>query len=119
MTESERPFYRKESCDLPRSDGSFWMRCHFMSGSHIVAVEELTCLSDEVAVEKAQLFTERTDPLERYEVWDCARVICGYLEPAAEVPLQMEKTVPSSFLSCLIRLGPTGSPRIPAVARRS
>ena len=72
------------------------MRCYFMSGGHIVAVEELTGLSDKAAVAKAhQLFTERTDPLEGYEVWDRARVICRHPAPAAEVRLQNGKDGPT------------------------
>jgi hypothetical protein len=61
------------------------LRCYFISRGHIVAVEELTGLSDEVAVAKAhQLFTERTDSLEGFEVWDHARVLIRYPPPTVE-----------------------------------
>ena len=52
------------------------MRCYFLSGGHIAAVEELTGLSDDQAVAKAyQLFAERVAFYEGFEVWDRARIV--------------------------------------------
>ena len=53
------------------------MRCYFMRGGHIVAVEELKVASDAEAVERsAKLFAARKgDKLEGFEVWDRARFI--------------------------------------------
>jgi hypothetical protein len=61
-----------------------------------VSVQELSGLSDEVAVAKAhQLFTERTDPLEGFEVWDHARVVVRYPALAVEAPLANGKDLDS------------------------
>ncbi len=52
------------------------MRCYFLRGGHIVAVEELTGLSDEEVIVEAQaLFSEREKSVETLEVWDQTRVI--------------------------------------------
>ena len=52
------------------------MRCYFLSGGHIAAVEELTGLSDEEAVAKArQLYAGRMASYEGFEVWDRARIV--------------------------------------------
>jgi len=52
------------------------MRCYFLRGGHIIAVEELTGLSDkEVIVEAQVLFSERENSVEAFEVWDQTRVI--------------------------------------------
>ena len=52
------------------------MRCYFLRGGHIEAVEELTGLSDDEAVAKAHiLFSERSDLFDGFEVWDRRRVI--------------------------------------------
>jgi hypothetical protein len=61
------------------------MRCYFLRGGHIVAVEELTGLSDEDAIVKAQvLFSESEIPVEAFEVWDQTRVIIRH--PNAQEP---------------------------------
>ena len=47
------------------------MRCYFMRGGHIEAVEELPGLSDEEAIAKAHaLFSERRQLFEGFELWD-------------------------------------------------
>ena len=52
------------------------MRCYFLRGGHIVAVEGLTGLSEEEAIVKAQvLFSEREIPAGAFEIWDQARVV--------------------------------------------
>ena len=52
------------------------MRCYFLRGGHIIAVEELTDLSDKEAIAKAQvLFSERETPVGAFEVWDQTRII--------------------------------------------
>jgi len=62
------------------------MRCYFLTGGHIVAVEELTGLSDKEAVVKAQvLFSESEIPVGAFEVWDQARVIIRH-PPIAQEP---------------------------------
>ena len=57
---------------------SITMRCYFLRGGHILAVEELTGLSDKEAIEKAHvLVSERENPVGAFEVWDQRRVIIG------------------------------------------
>jgi hypothetical protein len=52
------------------------MRCFFMRGGHVAAVELLEVKSDEEAVEKCKaLFEERKSKFEGFEVWDRARKI--------------------------------------------
>ena len=52
------------------------MRCYFMRGGHIAAVELLDAKSDEEAVEQCRaLFEERKSKFEAFEVWDHARKI--------------------------------------------
>jgi hypothetical protein len=60
------------------------MRCYFLSGGHIVSVEELTGLSDEAAVAKAhELYAERSSLYEGFEVWERTRVVFRHLDPPA------------------------------------
>ena len=62
------------------------MRCYFLRGGHIVAVEELTGLSDEDAIAKAQvLFSESEIPVGAFEVWDQTGVIIRHPPIAQEV----------------------------------
>ena len=52
------------------------MRCFFMRGGHIAAVELLEVNSDHEAVEKCKaLFEERKPKYDGFEVWDRARKI--------------------------------------------
>ena len=52
------------------------MRCYFMRGGHIAAVELLNAKSDEEAIEQCRaLFEERKSKFEAFEVWDHARKI--------------------------------------------
>jgi hypothetical protein len=52
------------------------MRCYFMRGGRIEAVEELIGLSDEQAIAKAHaLFSERKHKFEGFELWNRTRVI--------------------------------------------
>lgn len=54
------------------------MRCYFMRGGHIAAVEILNVKSDEEAVEKCKgLFEERKSKFEGFEVWDRARKVAA------------------------------------------
>lgn len=54
------------------------MRCYFMKGGHIAAVEVLLGLNDEEALEKSrELFAARKDEFnyDGFEVWEQARKI--------------------------------------------
>jgi hypothetical protein len=52
------------------------MRCYFMRGGHIAAVELLDVKSDEEAIERSKvLFEERKFKFEGFEIWDRARKI--------------------------------------------
>ena len=85
MTESKRAhsISGKSAYSLVHS-GSYSMRCYFMRGGHIEAVEELTGLSGEEAIEKAHaLFSERKHLFEGFEVWDRTRVLIRHPEPTA------------------------------------
>lgn len=64
------------------------MRCYFLSGGHISAVEILSALSDEDAVAEARLlFSQRNGKFEGFEVWDRARVVLRHPDPyAAKAP---------------------------------
>ena len=70
-----------------RPNGKHDMRCYFLRGGHIVAVEELTGLSDEEAIVKAEvLFSECEIPvMGGFEVWDQTRVIVRH-PPIAQEP---------------------------------
>jgi hypothetical protein len=60
------------------------MRCYFMRGGRIEAVEELPGLSDEQAVAKSHaLFAERKHKFEGFELWNRTRVITRHPEAAA------------------------------------
>ncbi len=60
------------------------MRCYFMRGGHIEAVEELPGLADEDAIAKAHaLFAERKHLFEGFELWERARVLIRHPEPVA------------------------------------
>src|SRR5580693_10222041 len=59
------------------------MRCYFMRGGRIEAVEELAGFSDEQAIAKAHaLFSERKHKFEGFELWNRTRVIIRHPEPA-------------------------------------
>jgi hypothetical protein len=63
---------------------SYSMRCYFMRGGRIEAVEELAGLSDEQALAKAHaLFSERKHKFEGFELWNRTRVIIRHPEHAA------------------------------------
>ena len=52
------------------------MRCYFMRGGHIAAVELLDAKSDEEAVEECRaIFEEGKSKFEAFEVWDRTRKI--------------------------------------------
>jgi hypothetical protein len=58
------------------------MRCYFMKKGHIASVEELPGLSDEEATDKAyELFSERKESFDGFELWDRTRVIVRYPKP--------------------------------------
>jgi hypothetical protein len=55
------------------------VRCYFMRGGHIRAVEEMPGLSDEEAVAKGhQMLVERRTMFEGFEVWDRSRMVIQY-----------------------------------------
>jgi hypothetical protein len=63
--------------------GNTSMRCYFMRGGRIEAVEELTGLSDDEAIAKAHArFSERSQEFEGFELWNRARVIIRHPERA-------------------------------------
>ena len=65
------------------NNGKYRMRCYFMRGGSIEAVEELAGLSDEQAIAKAHaLFSERKHKFEGFELWNRSRVIIRHPEPA-------------------------------------
>lgn len=52
------------------------MRCYFLRGGHIAAVEVLADTSDAAAITQAKsLFEERAKEFESFEVWDRARFV--------------------------------------------
>jgi len=59
------------------------MRCYFMKGGHIVAVQLLEGLSDEEACAKArELFDGRQDDsIDGFEVWDRTRMVTQHPPP--------------------------------------
>jgi hypothetical protein len=60
------------------------MRCYFMRGGRIEAIEELPGLSDEQAVAKSHaLFAERKHKFEGFELWNRTRVIIRHPDAAA------------------------------------
>jgi hypothetical protein len=85
MTESKRSFHFKEARELPSLKmGDIVMRCSFIRGGHVAGFEELSELSDQDATAKAHaLFSERAHLFEGFELWDRARVVTRYPEPAA------------------------------------
>jgi hypothetical protein len=57
------------------------MRCYFMRGGRIEAVEELAGFSDERGLAKAHaLFSERKHKFEGFELWNRTRVIVRHPE---------------------------------------
>jgi hypothetical protein len=61
------------------------MRCYFMRGGHIAAVEDILDLSDAEATARAHLlFSELKDSFDGFELWDLSRVITRYSEPTPE-----------------------------------
>ena len=96
--------FDSEECDnAVLNHGSYSMRCYFMRGGRIEAVEELAGLSDDQAIAKAHaLFSERKHKFEGFELWNRARVIIRHPEAAvsnnvAVWPLHrgMPRAVPS------------------------
>jgi hypothetical protein len=74
----------EECANAVLNHGSCSMRCYFMRGGRIEAVEELPGLSDEQAIAKAHaLFSERKHKFEGFELWNRTRVIIRHPEAAA------------------------------------
>jgi hypothetical protein len=81
---SERVVNSEDCANAVLNHGSDSMRCYFMRGGRIEAVEELSGLSDEQALAKAHaLFSERKHKFEGFELWNRTRVIVRHPEPAA------------------------------------
>lgn len=62
------------------------MRCYFMKRGHIQAVEVLSGLADEQALEKSHaLFaTKPKGQFDGFEIWDRARMVIQWPPPDAE-----------------------------------
>lgn len=59
-----------------------------MRGGHIAAVEELPGLSDEQAMDKShQLFLERKNKYDGFELWDRTRVITRFPKPIEAIDI--------------------------------
>jgi hypothetical protein len=56
-----------------------------MSRGHIVAVEEISGVTDQDAIARARkLFSERSEPIDGFELWDRDRVVVRNSEAFAE-----------------------------------
>jgi hypothetical protein len=90
------------------------MRCYFMRGGHIEAVEELAGLSDEQALAKAHaLFSERKHKFEGFELWNRTRVIIRHPEPAISnnvAAWPLHRGVPRALSSVRAPDGPRKTP---------
>ena len=97
------------------------MRCYFLSGGHIVSVEELTGLSDEAAVAKAhELYAERKALYEGFEVWERTRVVFRHPDPVTSGPHPIRRCAPPGVLARgrdLPRQSWEGAARIAAFVR--
>ena len=61
------------------------MRCYFIRGGHIVAVEELLGFTEEEAVRKAKFyFLQHKIEHEGYEVWNRDRLVAKYTKPVED-----------------------------------
>jgi hypothetical protein len=109
------------ACSIPKNattpfltHGSYNMRCYFMRGGRIEAVEELAGLSDEQAIAKAHaLFSERKHKFEGFELWNRATVIIRHPEPAASnnvAAWPLHRGVPRALSSVRTPAGPRKTP---------
>lgn len=58
------------------------MRCYFVYNDHFRSVEILTETSDQAAIlEARELFEERKDDFEGFEVWDSKRLVYKHPGP--------------------------------------
>ena len=94
------------------------MRCYFMRGGRIEAVEELPGLSDEEAIVKARaLFSGRKHSFEGFELWNRTRVIIRHPEPAVPNNVAvwpLHRGLPRAVSS----VRPTDSPYNPSAPRK-
>jgi hypothetical protein len=83
MIERWRLVHLGNRCELLRLSWELeTMRCYFMRGGHIEAVEELPGLSDDEAIVRAHaLFAERKHVFHGFELWDRTRVIIRHPKP--------------------------------------
>lgn len=59
------------------------MRCYFVRGGHIVGVETLSAATDDALIAQSRtLFEARKNAFDGFEVWDRARFVYRYPEPA-------------------------------------
>jgi hypothetical protein len=71
------------------------MRCYFLSNGHIRDIEELVGLSEVEAIGKAHdLYRERQDKFEGFEVWDCARIVIRHPDLSRQSVSPLPKAVP-------------------------
>src|SRR5580692_5243434 len=90
------------------------MRCYFMRGGRIEAVEELAGFSDEQAIAKARaLVSERKHKFEVFELWNRTQVIVRHPEPAASNNVAvwpLHKGLPGALSSVRAPDGPRKTP---------
>src|ERR1700693_6149566 len=87
------------------------MRCYFMRGGRIEAVEELAGLSDEQALAKAHaLFSERKHKFEGFELWNRARVIIRHPVSNNVAAWPLHRGVPRALSSVRASDGPRKTP---------
>jgi hypothetical protein len=107
-------FDSQERANAVLNHGSYSMRCYFMRGGRIEAVEELAGLSDEQAIAKAHaLFSERKHKFEGFELWSRTRVIIRHPEPAVSNNVAvwpLHKDLPRAFSSGRAPDGPRKTP---------
>jgi hypothetical protein len=82
------------------------MRCYFLRGAHICAVELLTDASDEAAINQAKmLFEKRKMEFAAFEVWDRARFV--YRHPSLPPKYTVTPDAPA------VRNAPPARPPLP------
>jgi hypothetical protein len=107
-------FDSKDCDNAVPNHGSYSMRCYFMRGGRIEAVEELAGLSDDQAIAKAHaLFSERKQKFEGFELWNRTRVIIRHPEAVVSNNVAvwpLHKGLPRALSSVRAPDGPRKTP---------